>query len=280
MWNDQVRLPVPPLDTIAPAAANFWTTTIFTVLSAIVFVYGLHHWRRSGRPIVLLMMAGGALTSLAEPFLDVVCACWHPEINQPTAFELIGRPIPWWVVAAYTFYFGALGSLSFAAFEKGAVKRAMWLWFAVPILVDIVMEELMLAADLYHYYGNQPLIAFFKFPLWFAASNSIGEFVAVALVVLMAPHLRGWKLALVPLSMPISDIIGFSASALPTWVAINTEGVPNLLVQLAGVLTFVIATLMAYGLIALLAQDSAVRYRPVTTAERDGAIGRAQPAAA
>ena len=47
----------------------------------------------------MFMMLGGLTTTLVEPLLDIIGLAWHPMHGQNTAFELIGRPIPVWVVA-------------------------------------------------------------------------------------------------------------------------------------------------------------------------------------
>lgn len=259
MWDEQTKLPIPPLHTVAPADVSFWATAIFSGLAAIVFLYGLKHWRDTGRPIVLMMMIGGAVTVFVEPVLDIIGAAWHPEIGQNVAFELVGRQIPWWVVAVYVFYFGALGSLNYLAFEKGVSMKVVWIWFSAPVLVDIVMEELMMHWDLYWYYGNQPLIAFFKFPLWWAPCNSIGEFIGVSLLVLMGPALRGWKLLLIPIILPVSDFVGYAAVSLPAVFVVNTEGLPWWLIQLGGVGTFALCALVVYALSLVIATDSPIR---------------------
>ncbi|WP_428312991.1 hypothetical protein [Hydrocarboniphaga sp.] len=268
MWDERFNLPVPPVTTVAPSEVAFWTTAIFGGLAALVFLYGLKHWRDSGRPIVLMIMLGGAVTTLVEPFLDVVGAAWHPETGQPMAFELFGRLIPWWVVAAYTFYFGALGSLNFLAFERGVTRRQVWIWFAVPMCIDIVMEELMMHWDLYCYYGQQPLIAFFKFPLWWAPCNSLGEFIGISILALMATSLRGWKLLLIPVILPMADAVGYAAVAMPSWLVVNTEGLPYWIVQLGGVMTFALTALVVHGIALVVAQDSPLKASAAAPAGR------------
>lgn len=267
MWNDQMNLPLPPLETVAPPGVSFWATAIFSALSAVVFLYGFKHWRDTGRPIIFIMMIGGLTTVLVEPFLDVIGGAWHPVIGQNKAFALMGRDIPVWCLAVYVFYFGALGSLNLLAFEKGATMKQVWLWFAVPMLVDVVMEEIMMHWNLYYYYGNQPLILLFKFPFWWAPCNSIGEFVGVSLIAAMAPWLRGWRLLLIPVILPVADAVGYAAVGMPAVFVVNQESVPVWLMHLGGIATFALTAGVVYGISLLIATDSALR-RSANAADR------------
>src|SRR5471032_1030247 len=119
MWNEQLRVLLPPLDAMFNFTAAYWTTVSFSVLAGIIFVIGVKFWRDTRNPIVLLMMLGGLTTVIVEPYLDFIGGAWHPIHGQNTAFELMGRPIPWWVVPCYIFLFGGLGTLNYMAFTKG-----------------------------------------------------------------------------------------------------------------------------------------------------------------
>lgn len=262
MWNETFRLPVPPVDAVAPTAFSTQCTWFYGLCAFIALLYSLKHWRDSGRPILLLILIGGGLTVFVEPFVDMMGAAFHPRLGHTIVFEFMGRPIPWWMVAAYFAFFGALGSMNYLAFARGVSTRAIRLWFLVPMLVDVVIEEIMLAKDLYLYYGDQPLILLWKLPLWWVPCNSIGEFIGISLVVLMTSYLRGANLLLIPLLIPLSDMVGYAAVALPSWIVINTP-VPGWVTQLAGIATFLLAFLIVHGISLLLATDSPFRrWRP------------------
>lgn len=258
-FDPDTRLPVLPLDAVFNQTAANIATGLFSVLAAAVFLYGIKHWRDTKSPIVLLMMIGGLTTTLAEPFVDVVGCAWHPIHGQNTAFELMGRPIPLWVIPAYLVYFGIIGSFSTMSFARGASMRAVWLWFSVPLVFDVAWEEVMMHYDLYDYYGNQPLILLWKFPFWWTACNSVGELLGVAMVVLLAPVLRGWKVWFIPVIMPIMDVIGYAAVGLPSMIVVNTEGVTPLVRDLAGMATFALTGIVVYGVALLIGSDSPLR---------------------
>lgn len=255
-WDPDTRLPIPPVETLYPADIGMWATILFTAVVIPVLVYGLVKIRERQGQIVLLLMLGGLLTVTVEPWLDIIGGAWHPEINQVTAFESLGRPIPIWVVPIYVFFFGGLGSLNYLSFKHGATRKVVWLWFSIPALVDIVQEEIMMYLDLYYYYGNQPLILFREFPLWWAASNTMGEFLGVTALVLLMPYLRGWRLLFIPLIFPISDAVGFAITGLPSIYAVNTQDIAPWLMHSAGIATWILALLVVHLVSYLIAIDS------------------------
>ncbi|WP_428309735.1 hypothetical protein [Hydrocarboniphaga sp.] len=259
MWNETLHLPEPPVAALANVTADFWATAAYSSLALCTLIYGLYYWYRTGRPIILLMLIGGALCSTVEPFVNVVGAVWHPTVNQVTAFTLMGRGMPWFIVTGYTFYFGVLGSLSYLAFRKGVTTRQFWLWATVPMLVDVAMEELMLYWDLYYYYGNQPLILINKLPLWWVPCNSLGELLGVCLLVKAEPLLRGWRQLLIPLLIPMGDAVAYAAISLPSWIVVNTP-VPDWLSQLGGASTLGLALLVLHGLAKVIPTDSALAH--------------------
>ncbi len=255
MWNETLGLPQPPVEAVANVTADFWASMVYIALSTCALICGLWYWSRTGRPIVVLMLLGGALCSTVEPFVNIIGAVWHPMVNQVRAFELMGRGMPWFLVTGYIFYFGVLGSLTYFAFQKGVTTRQFWLWATVPMLVDVVMEELMLHWNLYYYYGEQPLILLYKLPLWWVPCNSLGELLGVCLLVKAAPLLRGWRQLLIPVLIPVCDAVAYAAISLPSWMVVNTP-VPPWLNQLGGLATCALAWLVLYGLSRVIPNDS------------------------
>lgn len=266
MWDKTFRLPVPPVDAVSNVLVDHWATVIYTTISVLTLLYGLFYWSKTGKPTVVLMMVGGALCATVEPFVNIVGAVWHPVVNQVTAFELMGRPMPWFLVTGYVFYFGALGFGTYVALERGISTRQFWLLATVPMVIDIVMEELMLYWDLYIYYGEQPL-KLIKLPLWWVPCNSLGLLLGVCLIVKAAPMLKGWRQwVFVPILMPVADAVAYATISLPSWFVVNTP-VPYWVNQLGGLATCGLALLLIHGLAQVVPNDS-----PLTRA-----LARSQP---
>lgn len=275
MLDPNFRVPPPPVDmalTPLDDRVGFVLMGICTllVLAGLRFAWG--EWRRTGSPILFLIILGGAVTNLAEPFVDLIGACWHPEIGQITLFEHMGRKMPLWLFFPYLAYFGAQAMSLYYVLNKGATTRTMWLWFVIPVIADIVLEECLLSFsdNLYAYYGNQPL-RFHVFPMWWSATNTLGIYLSAVVLTLFTPWLKGWRLAFVPFSTILcytaaSGVVGF-----PSAVVINSD-FPFWATQLGGVLTFVIAAVIVHGFALLLATDSPYRVVNLSSSRHEPAV--------
>ena len=237
------------------AVANgiFW---IATIIVTVAVIYALLDWRKNGSPIPLLLIVGGTAANLAEPFVDIAAGCWHPAIGQHTIFELMGRPMPLWLFPTYIASFGVQAMATYVGFRGSVSARAMWLWYLVPIASDIVLEICLLnfSDNLYIYYGNQPLIVA-GFPLFWAPINALGVFFPVVVVSLLTPFIRGWKLILVPFFTPLLYAAVMGATGLPSSIAINSN-LPNGVVQLAGIVSTLLALAIVHCCIRVVAEDS------------------------
>lgn len=259
IWDPETRLPTPPIDAVYNDTVGFWAMTVYLIVAAPVILYALWHSReRTGR-IMLLIIAGGALCALVEPFADIVGGCWHPEVGQPTVFSLLGRGIPPYVCAGYLTYFGAFSAVTYLFYTRGITRRWIWTTFFVAVVIDIGMENLMVSMGLYHYYGNQPLNHLGWLPLWWPPINALGEAGGVAAVCFLLPHLKGWRLLLIPLILPLADLMSYALIAYPGIVAVNSPELGPLLTDLLGLGVWVLALVVVHGLSLLVATDSPLR---------------------
>lgn len=259
MIDPTFRITPPPVDmglTDLDRVISGRIVAIDYVLILAAVIFALREWRRSKSPVLLLLIVGGALTYLLEPFVDLGGACWHPIIGQSALFENMARPMPVWLLYSYIGYFGLLPMLMYNAFSKGVDARAMWLWFLVPVAADVVLEEGLLSQSnhLYAYYGHQPLMLH-VFPLWWAASNTIGVYLSATVMTIFTARLRGWRLLLVPFCTLLCYGAATGSVAWPSIVVINSN-FSNLLTQLGGLASFLIAFVVVYGCTQLIAADS------------------------
>lgn len=258
-WHSDFNLPIPPVDMVYNETVGFWAATVYLCVASPIVLYMLWHLRERRGQIMLLIMIGGTLCSLVEPFADVLGACWHPEVGQPTAFTLLGRSIPWWVVIGYFTYFGAIASWNFLAYSRGITRRLIWIAFLVPIAGDIFMENLMLHYGLYAYYGNQPLDFLGYLPLWWPPINALGVFGGVVALFLLMPHLKGWRVLLIPLILPTVDLVVYGILAYPAVIVVNIEGLSPVVTHLAGLYSWVMALVCVHMATYLLASNSPLR---------------------
>ncbi len=250
------RLAIPPIDAVFDTSAGTTAVVVYGALALALMVWGMLDARR--RVIVAAMLFGGAITSCIEPLLDVVTGALHPIVGQPAVFSLMGRSIPLWVIVCYALYYGGFGSINLIAFAKGVSRRGVWLWFLAPLLGDVLWEEVMLHYKLYYYYGNQPFVLI-KFPLYQPAGNSTGELLGVTALFFMRPYLSGWRwFAAAALVMPLGGVMGFNAVCWPGFYAVHSNW-PGWIVQLCGLMTWMLAALMVHLVSLLVARDSPLR---------------------
>ena len=264
MIDTTYRIVPPPVDTALTAVDMMISNRIVTINCVIIVVaaiYALRLCAQSKSPIPILLIIGGAITNLAEPFVDLNGACWHPIIGQSAIFENMDRPMPLWLLTSYIAYFGVLPMFIYQAFSKGATTRTMWLWFLIPVIADVVLEESLLSQSdhLYVYYANQPLILH-TFPIWWAAGNTIGVYLSGVMMTVFAPQLRGWRLAFVPFCTLLCYAAATGFVAWPSTVVINSE-FSNVVTQLGGIASFVIAFVTVHGCTKLIASDSPYNIR-------------------
>ena len=262
-WDATLGLPIPPADAVAPTFISHVASGAFGLLGLVSFVLAWRCWRNTGRDngrsILFLILLGGLLTSSVETFVNVVGGCWHPALGQEIVFKFMGRPIPVWIVVTYIGYFGGQGALLYALFQRGATTRLIYLCYFVPMFLDALWEIFVLPTGLWIYGGPQPLMLIGLLPVWWIACNSLGVIVGAALCALCAPYLKGYRLLVIPLLIPMGDMIAYAAVGLPSFIAINTEGLPNWVVQGAGVMTFFLAFLVIRFVSLVIATDSPLR---------------------
>ncbi len=259
VWDAKLSLPIPPVDTVYNETVGFWAAVVYLCFGLPVLFYALWNARQRRGQVMLLIMLGGALCALVEPFADVLGGCWHPEVGQPTVFTVLGRGIPPWVCIGYFVYFGAIAAANYLWYCYGITRRLIWIGFFTPVVVDIVMENLMLSHGLYYYYGNQPLNFIGYLPLWWPPINALGEFGGVVTLFLLIPHLRGWRVLLIPLIFPIMDLVSYALIAYPAIVVVNQENLNPVLTHLTGLWSWAMACLCVHLISYLLASDSPLR---------------------
>jgi hypothetical protein len=232
-------LPQPPFDTLVDPQVELWVTVVTLIGALVAAGFAVRDWRQSGRPTVLLLLIGGAAMTSIEPFIDTVGGCWFPR-NGWTAFQTYGRPMPIWLICSYLTYFGGGMAVMWRLMRQGLSRSQLWALYAGGIASDCLLEMTLLHFQPYLYYGPQPLMVA-KFPLWWAAINTVTPMAAAAILLRYERFLTaGWRqLQIVPLTLSVS--IGMNAViGWPSWLVINTPVGP-LLTQIGGLASFALS---------------------------------------
>ncbi len=106
------------------------------------------------------------------------------------------------------------------------------------------------------YYGNQPLLLLFRFPVWWIFCNALMPMMIAAVVFRGESLLRGARrVFIVPLTwMTAAATNGLIAA--PVWVALNAESSSMAWTYLAAAVSFGMGLMVCYGLSVAVGSDA------------------------
>lgn len=205
----------------APETAFAVYTALMALITGGFLVWWLVSERRHG-PALPLLILGGALSGLMEPWLDnIVLYRWPPHQNL-AAFEAFGRTIPWFVLIGYGWYCGALPYVTARYLRRGFTANTIWALLGIIVVIDFLAIGLSAWLDVSGFFGDPPL-RILGYPLWWAAIDGLHVILAGSIALLLIPHLRGWTLGFLVVlpSMALGASTGIVAW--PVSIAINSQ---------------------------------------------------------
>jgi hypothetical protein len=213
------NIPV-PTGMHTPETAHHIIFAIVAVSLAGLFVYSFFEWRRTGKPLMTLLILGGALCCLNESLVDILGRCYFPTDGW-MGQTLLGRSVPVWVDITYAIFFGAFPYFLYLLLKRGTSRRAMWLAIVTFWVANMILELPLLGSNLYVYYGVQP----FKvggFPLFWLTINVLGALSAAVVVTCTERFLTGPRLLLVVL-VPFACYMASWVVDMPGFWALNSN---------------------------------------------------------
>ena len=233
-------MPIHPQDESMMLGATVIMTAV-TVGLLIYWVLGKE--RREHGFILPLAIAGGLLSALQEPILDVLVLFWYPTSDSLVAFSAFGRDVPWFVVIGYGWYVGGLPYLVYRMIDNGIQPRSFWKLFVAIMAIDMVGISVPVLMGVCGFYGNQPY-DIWGYPFWWAgldgAHPMLGGLVLYWLVPKLPKPFQPLAVFLTP-AILLGAVSG--ATVWPIALALNT-GLSTAMVQLAGAATFVLGTML------------------------------------
>ena len=227
----------------------------------LIFFWLAHKYSKQyGTLLPWCFLVGGLLMCMNEPLVDHNGRVWFHVDGQWNAFVDYGVHLPVWLVLAYIWFFGGRAMVIWHLMEKGAANDPRWIYkhWGLVFVIDAILENIALYIGLFLYYGEQPL-QFGKFPLWWGAINSATPIVLAAVVVVLRPHLTGWKvLWVIPLAPAVAAAVNASLGWI-TWNAINKTELPVAVVWAAGCVTVAMSLMLLHLTRALLLMSQRAR---------------------
>jgi hypothetical protein len=221
-----------------------------TLIGLVGVIIGIRMSLRSKSLLPVMVGLSGAFIVFPEVFYDVIGAVYFPYDSAEvlgSSFTILGRTMPVWIVAGW-FGYGVFTAVTFAMLNARPSTRVLWYAWGGALLGDVVFEELLLKLDVYHYYGNQPLVLISELPWWWIPCNSVGVMLAASIAYRFRHSLRGWKALSMIVVTPMSVTAVYGFIALPSWVATNAD-YPWLPTQLLGFATLVLGVFAYMGVL-------------------------------
>lgn len=234
--DEHFGLPMKPSYEPYLVTNNVIATIAMTIIGMAGLVMGIVYFRRTRDLGPTMLALSAPLVVFTEVFLDIMGGVYFPWSDSELfghAFTLMGREMPWWIVAGW-FGYAALGAFEYVTMAKRPTTKYLWISLGVLIVLAIVFEEVLLSMGVYHYYGNHPLVLGAELPWWWEACNPLGVTLAAALTYRFRSYFRGIRTLLLLPMMPMTMAVAYGAAALPGWIALNGNNYPWLVTQLLG----------------------------------------------
>jgi hypothetical protein len=242
------NFPTPP-DTVFPGHHVYADVVIWAVAVALAVKCALD-WRRTGSPLGLVLMAGGALAYFNESVDDVLGLVHHPRPGQNIVLDTIG-PVPMWGLPTYIIFFGAIPYLLLRTFQtKPFTLRSYWVGLLITFVADLVIELPLLQTDLYQYYAyTETPMTIARFPLYWLFINTTGPVLCAAILFAAPAYFTGWRRGLILFVPVIADSACSIAVGLPVYTALHTPGAGTVGLWFGALLTCFIGLVMldAFG---------------------------------
>jgi hypothetical protein len=253
-------IPQPPLGFKASSAQDVFSIAQIAVCGG-MFAFAIREVLRGKGAIFLYCLIGGAIAVVWEPIVDVLGQCWLPSRGQHwEAFTILGRHVPLMMPFVYSWFVGGQGYLFYRIYERGIDRHRLLQLWGVVFVVNILLESPGVIADVYTYYGKQPL-NLWGFPLWWGFVNPLMPMIAGAMIYKLRPHVSGaWLGPAVIAIIPMADGVANAAAGWPVFVALNTN-VGYVGTWLASGVTFGLAAFVVWmvGLLVGRPSEEAVR---------------------
>jgi hypothetical protein len=195
----------------------------------------------------IVLLPAGALCFLMEPIGDLLGATWYPPNSTLVFVEILGRPMPLYLLLTYAAYFPLGFWLCYRVLARGpSTRRMLGLWIA-GALVNCAVEITFTQTGAHLYYGDNP-VRIFGLPLYSIIQNGAFPILGGAVLLYARHNLRGvrslWLLLIYPLGF-----LGFAVAATwPMYLALNTQAGP-VLTWIAAVAAVTINLLLAAGIL-------------------------------
>ena len=238
-----MHAPGAPVQMVMSSTAQWVFTVLHVVIAVGVTAWLWRRWERDDARVALLILIGGGLSVLAEPFFDRLGFIWHAHVGQWTLVTMFGHSVPLWMLPVYYWFVGGQTIYVLQRLRRGATVSDMWRLYAFFCVMDAVLElPILYAGGVYEYFGQQPFFNADWFPLpgWYMLLNGVLPMAAAAGVLLLGSLKDRRYMYTIPLVIPMCIFAVYASFAWPVWAALNAN-VSQAVTYLAGTATILLA---------------------------------------
>lgn len=238
--------PVPPVHAHVGGKLSEY---IFSGVNIAVFtascVYAIVHSIRARTWVPVLCMIGGALCVFTEPMVDSHLQVWWPMHYQGNSYVAWGRHVPLMVIAVVGWYFGLGTYVRWAFLQKFGRRMAVWIVYLGEVAAAICLEPAAIQLHLWEYYGTQG-IRLFGYPIWWPFVGGACGVVAGTLVYKLVPQLKGFRLTIVPVLIPMGICAVYWGAGLPMFNQLNIAPSASWITYLCEIASVCLAVLIVW----------------------------------
>jgi hypothetical protein len=203
----------PPTPLTGASSTVFWifaSATMLMVAGSVAVALRETVRLRSALPLIVLVSATLWLPN--EPFIDTVLGFQYASDAPATMFTLAGRVIPLSVLGVGAM-FAMFTWFLFRLIEGGASRGRIVAVCVVAGVIDWPLEWMAIHWNVFEYYGDNPS-RILGLPLTSMVQNCFLYIVMACVLVLAAPHLKGWRALLF---LPVLPGCYYAVALLCTW---------------------------------------------------------------
>lgn len=221
---------------------------VFVMIPWVIFIaMAVRILIRSGNPVPILFLIGGAITIVWEPIVDVLGMVLFPVENQIIGLRtIVHRPVPMFMWPVYSWFVGGQALVLLRAFQRGTMTRpSLWKHWLGAWGVNIVLETPGILMGVYAYFGPQPF-NLWGLPLWWPAVNATTPIAAAFIIFKLFPRLTGARILVIIPLLPMANGITNAAIAWPVWSALHS-GHGLVVTHIAALIALGLATIAVWG---------------------------------
>jgi hypothetical protein len=220
------NFPSAPQHSVFPYTAHVAADIYIWVIALALFAFAIREWVKTGSPLGVVLLIGGALAYFNEPVDDILGLVWHARIHQDTVLNTIG-PLPMWGLPTYIIFFGGIPWLLLREFRRVRFTiTKFWIGVLLTFLADLLIEIPLLQTNLYVYYGHggTPL-TIARFPLYWLLINTTGPILCAAILFAVPDYFRGWRAPFLILLPAAADAACSIVVGLPVYSTLHAPHV-------------------------------------------------------